>query len=452
MADSKKDNAPEPVAPEPVAPEPVVEKQVSPEPVAPEPVVEKQVSPEPVAPEPEKKIDDHPNIKVEVSYKDFNKIIRDFTNDLLKTYPELDQTLDSNLRIIYEDTDKEYMSATKEVYEYCIKKYPEKFFDILYQNEDIFNDDKNADFLPNIDFKVLWKENISDNTRASIWKYLQLILFTIVSSLKSDESFGDTAKLFEAINKDEFMSKLEETMGNMSKLFDSTEEGENNSENNPMPDKMPTPEDIHEHVSGMMNGKLGKLAKEIADETAKDLNIDETDATSVNDVFEKLFKQPTKLMSLVKKVGSKLDTKMKSGDIKESELLEEASLMMNKMQNMPGMGNIKEMLGKMGLNGKMDFGSMKNNLNKNMRAAKQKERMKEKLNERKMRKDAASMQEKYGTVKQNTPTPTERKGSLQTHGVTDGVEKMTFSTGENVEKSAKQSTTGNKKKRKKHKK
>ena len=53
---------------------------------------------------------------------------------------------------------------------------------------------------------------------------------------------------------------------------------------------------------------------------------------------------------------------------------------------------------------------------------------------------------------QNTPTPTERKGSLQTHGVTDGVEKMTFSTGENVEKSAKQSTTGNKKKRKKHKK
>ena len=384
---------------------------------------------------------------------DFKKISRDFLQDLVVSFPEIkDKLTVEMLQFIENGTDGD--DVVPQIYDHCANILPERFFDILYKNEELFEEDskENCEFLPNIDFKVLWKENISDNTRVSIWKYLQLILFTIVSSLKSDESFGDTAKLFEAINKDEFMSKLEETMGNMSKLFDSTEGGEKNSENNPIPDKMPTPEDIHEHVSGMMNGKLGKLAKEIADETAKDLNLDETDATSVNDVFEKLFKQPTKLMSLVKKVGSTLDTKMKSGDIKESELLEEASLMMNKMQNMPGMGNIKEMLGKMGLNGKMDFGSMKNNLNKNMRAAKQKERMKEKLNERKMRKEAASMQEKYGTVKQNTPTPTERKGSLQTHGVTDGVEKMTFSTGENVEKSAKQSTTGNKKKRKKHKK
>ena len=41
-------------------------------------------------------------------------------------------------------------------------------------------------------------------------------------------------------------------------------------------------------------------------------------------------------MNMVKKVGSKLDSKLKSGEIKESELMEEASQLMEKMKNMPG--------------------------------------------------------------------------------------------------------------------
>ena len=52
-----------------------------------------------------------------------------------------------------------------------------------------------------------------------IWKYLQLILFSVAGDLESRESFGDTAKLFEAINEDELKSKLEETMKGMGDLF-----------------------------------------------------------------------------------------------------------------------------------------------------------------------------------------------------------------------------------------
>ena len=54
-------------------------------------------------------------------------------------------------------------------------------------------------------------------------------------------------------------------------------------------------------------------------------------------------------MNLVKKVGSKLDNKIKSGAIKESELLEEASDLVNKMKNMPGMNNLESMFAKMGM-------------------------------------------------------------------------------------------------------
>jgi hypothetical protein len=53
---------------------------------------------------------------------------------------------------------------------------------------------------------------------------------------------------------------------------------------------------------------------------------------------------------------------------------------MNKMKNMPGMGNIQSMLSKMGLGGamgggKMNMGAMEANLNQRMKMAQMKERM-----------------------------------------------------------------------------
>ena len=83
------------------------------------------------------------------------------------------------------------------------------------------------------------------------------------------------------------------------------------------------------------------MAKEIAEETAQDLELEMDEGANVNDVFQKLFRNPGKLMNLVKSVGSKLDSKIKSGDIKESELMQEASEIMEKMKNMPGMNDIK---------------------------------------------------------------------------------------------------------------
>ena len=77
----------------------------------------------------------------------------------------------------------------------------------------------NTKFLPNIDFKDLWKEDLGDRTRTIIWKYLQLILFSIVGSQTEGKSFGDTAKFFEAIDETEFKTKLEETINDLSKIF-----------------------------------------------------------------------------------------------------------------------------------------------------------------------------------------------------------------------------------------
>ena len=131
----------------------------------------------------------------------------------------------------------------------------------------------------------------------------------------------------------------------------------------------------------MLDGKLGQLAREIAEETAANLNMDFDGATDMKDVFQKLVKNPTKLMGLVKTVGDKLDSKIKSGDLKETELIAEATEMMNKMKNMPGMDNIQAMLSKMGMGGfggKVNTGAMEANLNQKMKMAKTKERIRAK--------------------------------------------------------------------------
>ena len=330
----------------------------------------------------------------EVVPDEFKKVMTDFINDFTTTFPEYGDKLKDNFVVVSVKTDgnvvaEEILDETrvKMLYDYSKTVYPVRFFDILYKNAEIFKKDSgdaaaaeatvNVNFLPDIDFREVWNTpDISNNTRNTIWKYLQLILFSIITNISDRDSFGDTAKLFEAINEDELKNKLDETIKNMQDLFmgggggDSTDDktgeagasGENvkfgdgidmkefekfaeqlknfspdgmgidmskfpgfpgfnssskeegggesssSSSDNKKQSEMPNPETIHEHISKLLNGKIGALAKEIAEETAKDfdLGIDMENAENVNmsNVFQKLFKNPGKLMNMVKSVGA----------------------------------------------------------------------------------------------------------------------------------------------------
>jgi len=328
--------------------------------------------------------------------EEFAKIIKDFVCDLKTTIPEYSSLISKwwkdKSTFDYIDNEEERNKAVeasekasvKLVFSFCQKKIPPRFFDILYKNEDIFKEDYDGDteFLPHIHFKNVWQFDLSQTTRDTIWKYLQLIMFAIVGSLNNKEAFGDSAKLFEAINQEEFKSKLEDTLTQMQGLFDmSGNAGASESSPNFNMGDIPNANDIQDHITGMLDGKLGKLAKEIAEETAESLNMDMENVTDVKDIFQKLVKNPTKLMGLVKTVGDKLDTRIKSGEIKESELIAEASELMNKMKGMPGMDNIQSMLNKMGmgnLGGKVNTGAMESQMNKRMKMAQMKERMRAK--------------------------------------------------------------------------
>ena len=279
----------------------------------------------------------------------FHKIIKDFMGDLQTTFPEYSALIskwwpDKQRFDIIENVEEREKSYKEEeckainyLFQFCQKKLPPRFFDILYQNEEIFGleSEHDTEFLPSIHFKNLWQFDISQKTRDTIWKYLQLILFATIGSLDNKDAFGDAAKMFDTVNEEDFKDKLEETLSKIQELFSmnnmdfSEKEGTNESQEKEGIN-LPNANDLHEHITGMLDGKLGKLAKEIAEETAANLNIDMENVTDMKDVFNTLIKNPTKLMGLVKDVGSKLDTRLKSGELKESELIAEATEMVNR--------------------------------------------------------------------------------------------------------------------------
>ena len=387
---------------------------------------------------------------------EFYKIINDFVIDILTTFPEY-----AGIVLRWWSHGKAGNSDKKDaeclsVFKHCVKIFPERFFDVLYKNPEIFKEDsvENTEFLPGIVFKLIWSDNISETTRATIWKYLQLILFSVIGTVHTSSELGDTAKLFEAINEDELKSKLQETFENMQSMFNDGINGDGinsddinsddkpNAKTNVNMENMPSPEDIHEHINSMMGGKLGKLAMELAEETATDLNLDLNETKDAKDVFQKLFQNPGKMMGMVKNIGDKIDEKIKSGELKESELMSEGMDLLNKMQSMPGMGDMQKMFSQMGIPGlgkgaKMNMGAMEAQLNKNMKTAKMKERMQAKAQANKAETNKAEANK----AQSNKAEPTISEEDII----------KIFSTGEKVEKTLRGAKPPNSDKKKKRK-
>ena len=371
----------------------------------------------------------------------FGKIINDFILDISSTFPEYSYLIKKIWIIDYEyeflnveilELRKDMIKQDKEeklliIYNHSIRIFPERFFDIIYENQEIFDDNSivNTEFLPRIVFKHLWNSNdITDQTRKTIWKYLQLILMTIISSYDNKNISEDTAKLFENINEDELKLKLEETLDKIHTLFgnntdnnkknengetgetceigeigETGETGEINQDKNQdknqeneydFKTKIPNIDDINKNLQGLMGGKLGKLAMEMAEETAKDFNLDQSNIKNTGDIFNQMFKNPGKLINMMKNVGDKIDNKIKSGEINENELMSEGLNILSKMKENGNMPNFQDLFNQMGMNNlgkkneKMNVPAIKRKMEQHLKQHKIKESMKNKLEKKKI--------------------------------------------------------------------
>jgi len=372
----------------------------------------------------------------------------------------------------------DFMTALNNVYEYCKHTFAVRSIDILYQNEDIFLNKPNVKtsnasvictmFLPDIEFSDLYYDDTSAQTKQTLWKYLQLILFNIITSIDDVSFFGDSLELLKMIDSNNFSAKIQSTVEELSNMFsfkekrgskaksstneqdqevevevedeDEDEHGDEESffdisgspfgmfdtmfndlsanfkgfadfagidaddanadadDSNADADDanadankakhrdyaIPDKEELFSHLNNLINGKIGSLAKEIAEETSKDFDLESDNIGDVNELLKGFMKNPSKMMGLIENINKKINSKMKDGSIKESELLEEATEIFKNMKNMPGMNNFNDILKSMNLDkfmpkgGKINPNTFQNMMEQNVKMSKMKERMKKK--------------------------------------------------------------------------
>jgi hypothetical protein len=346
----------------------------------------------------------------------FVNLIVDFTRDLSTTFPEFSHLWQQWTTLEIPEAE------VRHLFDYCLTVFPERFFDILYQNEEIFKADStiNTVFLPGVEFKALFNcENVSENTRKAIWKYLQVILLASLNSVKDKAGFGDAMNMFDGIDENDLQSKLSETISGISEFFNMGKAEEDDDEDvedipyegdgampsaeefaktfdfSKMAGSMPNAEDLHGHLKGLFDGKIGSLAKEMAEEISKDfegiLGGDGDDVRSTQDVLKNMMKNPKKIMELMKTVGAKLNSKMDSGDISKDDLMKEAAEWIGKMKDMGGSDqfgelfkNLTKNMGGLGKNMRFDESA----LNRLTKTQSTKDRMRNRLAERKAAAEA----------------------------------------------------------------
>lgn len=398
----------------------------------------------------------------------FPSIMMDFVEDLNHTFPEYK----SAWWIYSKDTTP---AGWVDLYHYCLKVYPERFFDILYQNDELFSQESthNTFFLPNVDFRKLFlTEGVSESTKSSLWKYLQLILFTIVGGVKDKGQFGEAEDLFKGANDEELQSKIAEAVQGLGEFFQSigsddntendedafsgfehinskeaqeamndlftkmeqtmneamdetannesqneqtqeesnTKDSTNGASSSSSSSQMPNADDLHSHLQGLFDGKIGSLAEELMEELGGDIKDtfgidpdDENENVGAMDILKKLMRNPDKMMKIVKKVQGKFQEKMSSGDLSQEDLMKEAGDMLRKMKEMGGSSkqmhemfqNIAKNMGDMngGKNMRMDTAK----LDRMMKSQETRERMLAKLEkkreEERLAKEAQQPQE-----------------------------------------------------------
>jgi hypothetical protein len=287
--------------------------------------------------------------------KEFAPLMIEFINAVSTTFPEYNPIISK-----WWGYDSYTGTQLHELFAHCLQVYPGRFTDIIYNNEDIFKDSSsvNVDFLPGISFKFLWSCNdITEQTRETIWKYLQTIVLCVVGSVDTNNMNEDMRKILDKIDEETFKEKLCDTVNEIQKLFESSSSQTNKDETNE-PDQEShrdsdettnspnlSADDFQEHLDGLVGGKIGALAKDILGDTLDNINEEDfSDAETPADIIKKLCDKDGGLMQMAAGVTEKLQSKIESGEYDHGELLQEATSVLQNMKDMPGIDMFQNLM------------------------------------------------------------------------------------------------------------
>jgi len=259
--------------------------------------------------------------------ENMNKLFTSFIKDIVDVFPEYKKRLTKYYKeILDSETNdhpkiKEFLDNIDEISDKVVDK------DITFFNDDPI-------ILQNVSFKLIWNsDDISDQTKNSIWKYLQTFCIININLVSTSEKISEVIKTIESNKK----VKDKETFKNMKKLkklnenFDIKEIGKIVKEN---------PDTIDSGMSQMdelfQNTSIGQIAKEITE----DLDIENivNNGGGIEDLFS-----GGNMSNIMQSISSKMVEKQDTMDT--DNLMKEATNICNTMQGNPLFSSLMGMQG-----------------------------------------------------------------------------------------------------------
>jgi hypothetical protein len=250
-----------------------------------------------------------------------------FVRDLGKTYPEIKNCLYRNYEECLVDTDGKPLSE-------CPKL--QVFLDVVHtHNTKITKKDitffETENILEEISFHNLWHKNISDKTRATIWRYFQTFsLLTI--NLKSSQALKDALS---SIHNDEEVDLEDKVVAKELKKMKQLSE----SVQQEIPDDSGEL-DLEDMLGGLMDTNIGKIAQEVAGTMDMEQVFGKVDeSTNPMELMSQMM-NPDKMGQIFQNINSVMEKKMKDGEFQQEDLKKEAEGMYGNMAQNPMFKNM----------------------------------------------------------------------------------------------------------------
>jgi hypothetical protein len=300
-----------------------------------------------------------------------SKLFKSLINDVINVFPEYEKRLMKYYSSTLESEDnddpklKEFLENIEEITDNIIEK------DINVFNEDPV-------ILQNVSFKLIWNSDISDNTKNSLWKYLQSFCIINIQNKSGKDKIQEVLKKIESNEK----VKDKETVKNMKKIQKLNEHFDINEikgviENNPET----VEKGMNEMDEMFSNTGIGKLAKEITEEL--DIENMVNSGGGIQDLFS-----GGNIANIMQTISSKMEDNKDT--LNSDDLMKEATNICGSMQGNPLFSSLMggmtgDLMGALGGGG----GNVENNNIKNIKVGdkkhdpnKTRERLQKKLKEK----------------------------------------------------------------------
>lgn len=259
-----------------------------------------------------------------------------FIQDLSKTYPEIKNCLYRNYETCVVDTEGKQLAD-------CPKL--EAFLEVVHANEQMISKRdveffKVENILEEISFENLWSKNISEKTRATIWKYFQTFSILTVN-LKSSDELQQALRSLQAGEEIQVKDKaVASELRKIKRLAEGVQES--------LPSGAEAEADLEGMLGGMMDSNIGQIAKEVAETMDMESMFGGISGdTNPMDVMSQMM-NPDKMGKVFQNIGDIMNKKMESGEFNKDDLKKEAEGMYGTMAQNPMFSGMMSGMAEMG--------------------------------------------------------------------------------------------------------